>query len=619
MNRELENIKARMIEAGIPEKEVNALVEPLAKELERRVCGLVWKHEGATTKLVEDMEGKLPVLTPVKDKNIVQDKTGINHILIEGENLLTLMAMQYTHIDENRKGLVDVIYIDPPYNTGSVTFEYNDKFEKSEWLSMMNIRLRLARNLLSDDGVIFVQIDENFQAELKLLMNDIFGSDHFVNCVSVKMSEASGMKMGHAEKRLPKRHENLYIYRKNTEKLLKNIRVEKEKWDSEYRIYFDNITDAEISRLKEIRENENRTDDEIDEADILLSKVIARPIEEIYKEKNIAKMDTMEFNLHNSHRIVQIASLSGGAKQFADSKRESTDASFFSIVTANKKMYFIRNGYDLSLKKPRMMVLFADDYLTYNPCDFWEDIKTTGIDAEGGVTFKNGKKPLRLLERCLDLANNKKAIVLDFFAGSGTTMHAVMELNQEDGGHRQCILCTNNELGTDAKKKAKANKISSDMPEYEDYGVCHAVTYPRLRNVFAEHKNDNLYYYQISDSIKESPIQKITRDALAKQAVSYIALKENILNVDEHKDYHILSNSDTEVLVVIDTDIDYTEVHDKIAPQVLSKANRKIYCSLKRRTIRDGIEYIPYPEEVLDVLKSVKKRVKEVPLETGEV
>ena len=128
--------------------------------------------------------------------------------------------------------------------------------------------------------------------------------------------------------------------------------------------------------------------------------------------------------------------------------------------------------------------------------------------------------------------------------------------------------------------------------------------------MFGEHTSDNLYYYQVSDSITESPIPKITKDALAKQAVSYIALKENIFNVDEHKDYHILHNVDTEIIVVIDPDRDYRDVQDNIASQAFSKVNRKVYCSLKRRTVVDGVEYIPYPEEVLDVLKSVKKRVR---------
>ena len=176
--QQLQLIKERMIASGIPEKEVDDLITPLKDELQRRVCGLVWEH---TTTSIPDMEGKIPALVPVAGKNIVNDLSGDNHILIEGENLLALMAMQYTHIDENGKGMIDIIYIDPPYNTGSVSFAYNDKFEKSEWLSMMDIRLKLARNLLKDDGVIFISIDDSYQAELKMLCDDVFGNNAFLN------------------------------------------------------------------------------------------------------------------------------------------------------------------------------------------------------------------------------------------------------------------------------------------------------------------------------------------------------------------------------------------------------------------------------------------------------
>ena len=212
--QQLQLIRERMIASGIPEKEVDDLITPLKDELQRRVCGLVWEH---TTTSIPDLEGKIPALVPVAGKNIVNDLNGDNHILIEGENLLALMAMQYTHIDENGKGMIDVIYIDPPYNTGSVSFVYNDKFEKSEWLSMMDIRLKLARNLLKDDGVIFVQIDDCYQAELKMLLNEIYGSDKFIDTLMVEMSNTGGMKVGAAKRgTITKNGEFIHIYGKTS-------------------------------------------------------------------------------------------------------------------------------------------------------------------------------------------------------------------------------------------------------------------------------------------------------------------------------------------------------------------------------------------------------------------
>ena len=121
--------------------------------------------------------------------------------------------------------------------------------------------------------------------------------------------------------------------------------------------------------------------------------------------------------------------MTGGAKQLADKKRENVSSTFYSIVTPKKKMYFIKGDYSEDIAKPRIKMLFADDYLTVNPCDFWQDIKTTGLDNEGYVDFRNGKKPLKLLERIITLFTNGNDLVLDFFSGSGTGGQAVMEFN----------------------------------------------------------------------------------------------------------------------------------------------------------------------------------------------
>ena len=163
---------------GLTNEEKSALLELLNKE---KKYGLVWENKPEDVE--ERLRDHLPVLEEVKSRAILSDSPDApNHILIEGDNLEALTALSYTH-----EGKIDVIYIDPPYNTGNKDFIYNDSFvdyedgyRHSKWLSFMSKRLRIAKRLLSDKGVIFISIDDNEQAQLKLLCDTTFGQDKFV-------------------------------------------------------------------------------------------------------------------------------------------------------------------------------------------------------------------------------------------------------------------------------------------------------------------------------------------------------------------------------------------------------------------------------------------------------
>jgi adenine-specific DNA-methyltransferase len=162
-------------------------IERLKKELkEKKTYGLVWEKEKHKEEVVEMCKKKLPVLKEIKDKEIITDKNKPVNLLIEGDNYHALSVLNYTHA-----GKVDVIYIDPPYNTGNKDFIFNDNYvdredayRHSKWLSFMEKRLKLAKNLLKDTGVILISIDDNEVAQLKLLMDDknkgMFGEDNFL-------------------------------------------------------------------------------------------------------------------------------------------------------------------------------------------------------------------------------------------------------------------------------------------------------------------------------------------------------------------------------------------------------------------------------------------------------
>src|SRR5574344_2981871 len=166
---------------GLTNEEKSALIELLRKQ---KKYGLVW--EDKPEEVEERLRSELPVLTEVKERAIISDDPDApNHILIEGDNLEALTALTYTHA-----GKIDVIYIDPPYNTGNKDFIYNDNFvdkedsfRHSKWLSFMSKRLRIAKRLLSDKGVIFISIDDNEQAQLKLLCDEIFGADNYISSI----------------------------------------------------------------------------------------------------------------------------------------------------------------------------------------------------------------------------------------------------------------------------------------------------------------------------------------------------------------------------------------------------------------------------------------------------
>ena len=170
-----------------------------------------------------------------------RDKSGVikDNLVIQGNNLLVLHSLFMEF-----HGRVKLIYIDPPYNTGSDTFVYNDSYNHSTWLTFMKNRLEVAKELLTDDGVIVIQIDDNEQAYLKVLLDSVFTADNFVNCIAVKSSETSGIKMSHIDKRLPKIKEYLLVYKNGKKPLSINpVSIEKDFYnkDKNYLRYYTKI------------------------------------------------------------------------------------------------------------------------------------------------------------------------------------------------------------------------------------------------------------------------------------------------------------------------------------------------------------------------------------------
>jgi adenine-specific DNA-methyltransferase len=338
--------------------------------------------------------------------------------LIYGDNLPALAALTAEFA-----GKLKCVYIDPPYNTGNVFAHYDDGFAHTSWLGFMKPRLELLWTLLREDGFLAVQIDDNEFARLYLLMAEIC-AERNLKVIVVKMAEPTGVKMTHVIQRggLPKLKEYIILAGKAGIRGLTVERIAKGVWDREYGTVIQNVTGAEIQTVKAIIRDENRTAADVHLADTICAKFGFETVEEVCREVDGATLDSA-WLYDNAWRIVRTCATSAVAKRIADMKQNTLNAHVgaFTIETPRKKMYVMKADYNAAQAQPRMRLLFADDYLTVHPGDFWQDMKTTGLGDEGGVDFTNGKKPEALLKRIIGMTTKPGDWVLDAFAGSGTT------------------------------------------------------------------------------------------------------------------------------------------------------------------------------------------------------
>lgn len=361
--------------------------------------------------LIEDAEKSYHAATRVTENDI------FDNVLIHGDNLLALKALEAEY-----SGRVRCIYIDPPYNTGNAFEHYDDGLEHSIWLGLMRDRLELLKKLLSNDGYLAVQIDDNEFARLYLLMTEIFGNSN-LKAICVKMSEASGLKMGAVRKFgiIPKLKEYIIIAKPSGLRGLRVDRVPKESWDSEYNILLDGFTRDDKATIDALSEAEMIEDDDIARVDEMLKRVKLVSVADTLRPMGLAGKDRERWLFDNAYRICQCAT-SSTVKALADEKKKTTEQPLFSVRSKKgENLYLVRATYPQESAKPRLQLIFAEDNLMVHPGDLWTDIKTTGLEAEGQVSFKNGKKPELLIRRVIQMGTEPGDIVLDSFGGSGTT------------------------------------------------------------------------------------------------------------------------------------------------------------------------------------------------------
>lgn len=471
------------------------LLEYIKTLKKQKKFGLVW--EDKPENVVKECETKLPVVREVEEKTIENAPGEPTNIIIEGDNYHALSVLNYTHA-----GKVDVIYIDPPYNTGNKDFVYNDcyvdkedTFRHSKWLSFMEKRLRLAKNLLKDGGIILISIDDNEQAELRLLCDRIFGRKIESMLIWKTKTAAKGVP---PVDMIVTNHDYILMYS------IGNFRFNGEKRDDSQFINPDNDPRGpwKADNMKSTTSTKffKITDPKTGNT---FTKNWA------FSEESINKMIV-------ENRIIWPNNKNGTPRQ----KRFKSE-----YTNETMPIRTLIGEYQSETATNKLKEIF-----NINKLDF------------------NNPKPVELIKFLIEQTAGPNAVVLDFFAGSGTTGQAVIELNKEDGEHRQFILVTNNEAGGKADAGAE--------------GIAEKVTYPRIKTVITGIRPDgtkysdgipaNLRYFK-TDFVEKGATTDDTREALITECSDMIRIRENAFDfVASAPEYRFYKNDKVFVPIIFD-------------------------------------------------------------------
>lgn len=583
-------------------RELEKEIARLHGQIKEQRYGLTWLD--VPEAFETESENKIPILEEVKEKAIdAAGRDALNasanntppHIIIEGDNYHALSCLNYTH-----RGKIDVIYIDPPYNTGNDGFTYKDKrflkefpdgspvpkehpLRHSYWLSFMSKRLELAKNLLSDKGVIFISIDDNEQANLKLLCDKVFGEENMV-CNLIWKSKSGGANDASS---IASDHEYVLCYAKKTSSL----------------VIYNDIEATVSTQYNKEDENGKYALDRLDKQSLGYQASLDFPI---------IGPDGKEYKVEHKDPKNKKARWRWGK----DTVKERYDELVFIYPYVYTKNYEKKDG-----QKPRT-ILFDERF---------GRTRTGSTDLKnviGNQSLFAYPKPISLLKYLFTITTNSNlhSTILDFFAGSGTTLHATMKLNAEDGGHRQCILVQQRE---------------------GDNNICENVTYERNRRVMCGYTNakgeqveglgGRLKYYRTAFVGKHASHNAIDADRveLSRKAGYLLALGENTLEEIAHTDtYQIFADtrrddvnivSDSNSLASCYTAIYFTENYAKMPEFVAEidklrsvgtcnpQINVYIFCwgtpEIFEGEFDDlrGIALKAIPQPILDVYKSINQ------------
>jgi len=562
--------------------------EELIKEVKalkkQKTYGLVWEEdktkedfdyyinwEGEKNKeSFGEEEGKFPVLKEVKNKSIDNKDTKYN-LMIEGDNYHSLAVLNFTH-----NKAIDIIYIDPPYNTGK-GFIYNDKivdsqdsFKHSKWLSFMSKRLKLAKNLLKKDGLIFISINDIEFAQLKILCDDIFDEKNFIANLIWENREGGGSS---DSKHFKIKHEYILVYARDKDKLS---------------VEAVDIEDQDRYSLKDKHEKERGKYQlvKLNSASIQYSKSLDYSIEAPDKTKIYPSYGSKRACWRWSKKKLNW----GFKNDFVVIKKDKNGE--WAVYT---KQYLKVNNEGKPLERNKRPIGVIPNFST--------TMANKQLEEIFGKKVFDYSKPYLLIKYLIERHSNRNAVVLDFFAGSGTTGQSVMDLNKNDGGNRKFILCTNNE-----DNNGTGLKIATD--------IC----YPRIKKLIEGYKNrkgekvtgykDNFKYFK-TDFVDSAPTDQ-NKKKIVDKSTEMLCIKENAFKlVKDKKGYKIFKNTDIHLGIIFDEDEINRFIKD--AKEIKGKFNVYVFSlddsvpEKEFRSMKGKVKLCPIPEAILHVYRRIFK------------
>lgn len=577
------------------------------KMLKEVKYGLSWDKEKEKEVVVIECEKNLPILQSIDEKDIIINDLPEN-ILIQGDNFHSLSVLNYTH--ENS---IDMIYIDPPYNTLSQGFIYNDKtidmndgYRHSKWLNQVEKRLLLARNLMKDSGSIFISIDDNEFAQLKLLCDSVFGEKNYIACLPTIMN----LKGNQDEFAFAGTHEYTLVYAKDkTASVFYQFSLddeELESWTEDEKGFFKKGATLKSTGADAPRENRPKMFYPIlvkgDTAYAILPSEYEKiyfegSFDDVYLNELVKAYEGQGFDVVLPYvRDGEYARWRWGYDTFA----KNTDEVIVTRPKGEVSLYKKQRPSidDLPSKKPKT-IFYKPEYSSGNG--------TSQLFQMFGRKLFDNPKPLQLIKDFIQIGANKTdSIILDFYAGSGTTGHAVLELNREDGGNRRYILCTNNEND-----------------------ICDNVTYPRLEKVikgYTSHSGNEIVGIQSNLKFFKTGFVKKNRNRdqmkidITSKCTELICLKRNTFTtIQDNESYKHFSSIDskTNTFIFYDFLLNIEEYNIFINYVNSIKGEKYIYIFSFDNTLdidqfdNDGRCYFePIPEKILDIYKSLEILVR---------
>ena len=394
-----------------------------------------------------------------------------DNLIIKGNNLLALHSLK-----KRFAGKVKLIYIDPPYNIGGDSFQYNDSFKHSSWLSFMKNRLMIAKELLSANGAIFVQIDHHEVAYLNVLLDEIFGTENKVQIIAVKVSAASGFKAvnpGPIDVT-----EYILFYAKNKNQFPFRLSYAEADYHPNYNLY--------LERDPNDKENTDKWKFVPLKKKVLESNGYASEKEAKEELKNnynnIIKNMIADFAYGNAEDVVSIRDFhkpSQKVKELQEKSKNNKDK-IFSIKKQDGTFSYVYRGGAVAFYSSKIKNIDGQPKVTELLSNFWTHISWAGIAREGDVRLKNGKKPEKLIKQILEIGTNENDLVMDFHLGSGTTAAVAHKMGRQyigieqlDYGKNDSVVRLKNVIGKTIKKR---DKLVSEL-EYDTSGISRAVNW----------------------------------------------------------------------------------------------------------------------------------------------